>query len=160
VIEVGVNVPTATLMIVENAERFGLSQLHQLRGRVGRGSRKSYCVLVSEASVASEGGEPSPANRRLRTLCTNHDGFAIAEEDLKLRGPGDFFGQMADRGDGIRQSGGLRFRLADIATDAGLLTAASTEAKALLSEDPELLNHPALLGLLERYRPSDAETMN
>lgn len=161
VIEVGVNVPAATLMIIENADRFGLSQLHQLRGRVGRGRMKSYCILVSEASRASVGGcEPSPAYERLRTLCENHDGFLIAEKDLSLRGPGDFFGQMAEGNDGIRQSGGLRFRLADLATDSTLLTAAAEGAKAILSEDPTLENHPALGALVSRYRVREAETIN
>lgn len=161
VIEVGVNVPAATLMIIENADRFGLSQLHQLRGRVGRGKAQSYCVLVSEASRGSEGAsEPSPAEVRLKTLCEHHDGFLIAEKDLALRGPGDFFGQMAETSGGIRQSGGLRFRLADIATDSGLLTAAAEEAKAILKEDPTLERHPALLSLIARYRVNEAETMN
>ncbi|MBP5212302.1 MAG: hypothetical protein J6Z30_05540 [Pyramidobacter sp.] len=85
VIEVGIDVPNATLMVVENAERFGLSQLHQLRGRVGRGSEKSYCVLLSDA-------EGDAAKQRLETLCRTTDGFAVADADLRLRGPGDFFG--------------------------------------------------------------------
>lgn len=161
VIEVGVNVPAATLMIIENADRFGLSQLHQLRGRVGRGKAQSYCVLVSEASRASaEGCEPSAAYERLRTLCENHDGFLIAEKDLALRGPGDFFGQMVEGNGGIRQSGGLRFRLADLATDSTLLTAAAEGAKAILSEDPMLESHPALKSLVSRYRVREAETIN
>lgn len=161
VIEVGVNVPAATLMIIENADRFGLSQLHQLRGRVGRGRAQSYCVLVSEASRASTGDcEPSPAYERLRTLCENHDGFLIAEKDLALRGPGDFFGQMAEGNGGIRQSGGLRFRLADLATDSSLLTAAAEGAKEILKSDPVLEAHPALKTLVSRYRVREAETVN
>lgn len=161
VIEVGVNVPAATLMIVENAERFGLSQLHQLRGRVGRGKAKSYCILVSEAGRASDAGcAPSAAYDRLRVLCENHDGFLIAEKDLALRGPGDFFGRTAEANADIRQSGGLKFRLADLATDAALLTAAATSARKLLEKDPTLEGDPAILALVSRYRVNDAETSN
>ena len=114
VIEVGVNVPNATLMIVENAERFGLAQLHQLRGRVGRGKYKSWCILVSD-----EPGEE--AKERLETLCKTNDGFAIAETDLKMRGPGDFI--PAELG-GRRQSGQLRFRLANLCDNTDMLLAA------------------------------------
>jgi ATP-dependent DNA helicase RecG len=135
VIEVGVNVPNATLMIVENAERFGLSQLHQLRGRVGRGSRRSECVLVSDD--AGEG-----ARARLTAMATTSDGFEIAEADLRNRGPGDFVGR-SDGAD-IRQSGGLRFRFADLCGDAGLLAAASAAARRITEEDPELAAHPVL----------------
>ena len=106
VIEVGVNVPNACLMIVENADRFGLSQLHQLRGRVGRGKRKSYCVLVSD--FAGEGKKESAAAGRLNSLCKLYDGYEIAEQDLLMRGPGDFFRVGSD--DTIRQSGGIRTR--------------------------------------------------
>lgn len=118
VIEVGVNVPNACLMIVENAERFGLSQLHQLRGRVGRGSRRSYCVLVSDTTSAV-------AKERLTTLKNCSSGFEIAEKDLELRGPGDFVRSV---GGEIRQSGELRFRLADMCTDAALMQAAFDDA--------------------------------
>ena len=114
VIEVGVNVPNATLMIVENAERFGLSGLHQLRGRVGRGKYKSWCILVSD-----DPGEE--AKERLETLCKTNDGFAIAETDLKMRGPGDFI--PAELG-GRRQSGQLRFRLASLCDNTDMLLAA------------------------------------
>ncbi|MBR3965295.1 MAG: ATP-dependent DNA helicase RecG [Clostridia bacterium] len=132
VIEVGVNVPNASLMIVENAERFGLSQLHQLRGRVGRGARKSYCILVSDTH--------SPTSRkRLDTMRDNYDGFSIAEVDLEARGPGDFFGK-----DGVRQSGGVRFRFADLCGDASLLAAATESAHALLAADPALDGHTEL----------------
>lgn len=132
VIEVGVNVPNACLMIVENAERFGLSQLHQLRGRVGRGNRKSYCVLVSDSS-----------SDRLEIMRRCYDGFTIAEKDLALRGPGDF---LRNRGEGsVRQSGGLRFRLAELCEDGELLRAASAEARQLVEEDPTLARHPLLL---------------
>ncbi len=120
VIEVGVDVPNATLMIVENAERFGLSQLHQLRGRVGRGQAKSWCVLVSDAR-----GEA--AQTRLQALCRTNDGFAIAEEDLKLRGPGDFFGD--------RQHGLPQLRIADLAADTRVIEQAQQAARSILRED-------------------------
>ena len=127
VIEVGINVPNASLMIVENAERFGLSQLHQLRGRVGRGSRKSYCVLVSDTL-----GEV--AIRRLKLMTKTNDGFAIAEEDLKMRGPGDFLGT-----DGARQSGvGGNYRMAAICQDSTVAEAAGEAATMILENDPEL----------------------
>ena len=135
VIEVGVNVPNASLMVVENAERFGLSQLHQLRGRVGRGTRKSYCILVSEAK-----GEA--ARRRLSALCNTYDGYEIAEEDLRLRGPGDFFATGED--DTIRQSGGLRFSPIAAAAGREILAAAFSEAADLLARDPDLKNEENL----------------
>lgn len=138
VIEVGVNVPNACLMIVENAERFGLSQLHQLRGRVGRGTRKSYCVLVTGGT--GEVGERSRA--RLDTMRTTYDGYAIAEQDLVQRGPGDFLGTSG--GDTVRQSGGLTFRLADAGEDASLFTDATADARALLDADPTLAAYPLL----------------
>lgn len=138
VIEVGVNVPNACLMIVENAERFGLSQLHQLRGRVGRGRRKSYCVLVSGGT--GELGERSKA--RLDTMRTTYDGYAIAEQDLVQRGPGDFLGSGADSS--VRQSGGLSFRLADAGEDVSILAEATEDAKELLAADPTLANTPLL----------------
>lgn len=138
VIEVGVNVPNAGLMLVENAERFGLSQLHQLRGRVGRGQRKSYCVLVSGAPL-DQLGERS--RQRLQTMRTTYDGYRIAEQDLAQRGPGDFLGC----GDGnVRQSGGLAFRLADAVEDVTLLTEATEDAKALLASDGTLNGAPLL----------------
>ncbi len=126
-------------MIVENAERFGLSQLHQLRGRVGRGKQKSYCVLVSDA-----GGEATRA--RLEVMHTTYDGYAIAEQDLAQRGPGDFL--AAHKEGGIRQSGGLSFRLANAAEDTLLLTDAAADAKALLEDDPALQSYPALMTAL------------
>ena len=126
VIEVGVDVPNAALMVIENAERFGLSQLHQLRGRVGRGKHQSYCVLVS--------GTKNPDSRaRLKTLCATTDGFRIAEEDLKLRGPGDFFG--------ARQHGLPTLHAADLSVDMRLLKEAQETAEELLSRDP-LLKKP------------------
>ena len=140
VIEVGVNVPNASLMIVENAERFGLSQLHQLRGRVGRGSRKSYCVLVSGTPTLSGLGEA--ASRRLKTMCSSYDGFEIAEEDLKLRGPGDFLSTSTSNA--IRQSGDIGFKLADMCEDSRIMTDAFAEAGALISSDRELSSYPEL----------------
>nr|MBQ4317588.1 ATP-dependent DNA helicase RecG [Clostridia bacterium] len=122
VIEVGVNVPNATLMIVENAERFGLSQLHQLRGRVGRGKHKSWCILVSNADT-------EVARNRLNAMKTTSDGFKIAEFDLQQRGPGDFFARTEDS---IRQHGGLRFRLASLCTDTELLKTAFADAAELI----------------------------
>ena len=151
VIEVGVNVPNANLMIVENAERFGLSQLHQLRGRVGRGQRKSYCVLVSDAQ-----GETARA--RLETMRTTYDGYRIAEEDLSLRGPGDFF--RVGSGQAIRQSGGIRFRLADLCDDSELMTAAATAARTLLQHDPELRDHPHLRRSVEELFCVDSGTLS
>ena len=120
VIEVGVNVPNATLMIIENAERFGLSQLHQLRGRVGRGAAKSYCVLVSDVKGTSG------AKDRLEVMKSTFDGFKIAEFDLGERGPGDFF---ASADEGIRQHGALRFRLANLCEDMALFEAAVSAAR-------------------------------
>ena len=139
VIEVGVNVPNACLMIVENAERFGLSQLHQLRGRVGRGRRKSYCILVAGGDCATVS---QTSRARLDVMKTTYDGYRIAEQDLAQRGPGDFLASSADGS--VRQSGGLTFRLADAGEDVSLLTDASTDAKELLTSDPTLKNHPAL----------------
>jgi ATP-dependent DNA helicase RecG len=124
VIEVGVDVPEATIMVVEHAERFGLAQLHQLRGRVGRGSGKSSCLLVYQPPVGAT------AKARLATLRDTDDGFVIAEEDLRLRGPGELLG--------TRQSGQLEFRMADIAVHGDLLAAARDDAGLILSRDPEL----------------------
>ncbi len=129
VIEVGVNVPSATLMIVENAERFGLSQLHQLRGRVGRGTKKSYCVLVSDLK-----SEKSMA--RLNVLKNTNDGFEIAENDLKLRGPGDFFATSSDIN--FRQSGGFEFKFASMCDDNDLMAKAFATAKEIINLDPAL----------------------
>lgn len=123
VIEVGINVPNATVMMVENAERFGLAQLHQLRGRVGRGEFQSYCIFISTS-------EAKETMERLQILNHSNDGFHIASEDLKLRGPGDIFG--------IRQSGEFAFVLGDIYTDANILKEASDAVEQLLVSDPEL----------------------
>ena len=136
VVEVGVDVANATLMIVENADHYGLSQLHQLRGRVGRGEHQSWCVLVSD--------NRSPETRaRLKVLVDTADGFRIAEEDLKLRGPGDFFGR--------RQHGLPALRMADLNTDTRVLKEARDAAVALLSADPDLAR-PEHRPLLEKVR--------
>ena len=144
VIEVGVNVPNASLMIVENAERFGLAQLHQLRGRVGRGTRKSYCVLV--AGMRSE-----KSDSRLDVMKTTYDGFEIAEKDLLLRGPGDFF--SSSDGENLRQSGGFEFKIASLSDDTDLFSAAFATAKSIVSEDPDLMREEnrGLREELERY---------
>ena len=123
VIEVGVNVPNASVMVIENAARFGLSQLHQLRGRVGRGSDKAYCILFP-------GENTPPDNPRMATMKQYSDGFQIAEADLKLRGPGEFFGP--------RQSGLFCFRIANIFCDADILAETTACSKKLLDSDPEL----------------------
>ena len=125
VIEVGVNVPNTTVMMIENADRFGLAQLHQLRGRVGRGSNQSYCIFVSNS-------KSKKTKERLDILNKTNDGFKIAEEDMKLRGPGDFFG--------IRQSGIMEFGIGDIFTDALILKDASDAVNEIMDKDPELLN--------------------
>ena len=123
VIEVGIDVPNSTVMLIENAERFGLAQLHQLRGRVGRGKYQSYCIFMS-ASKSKETKE------RLDILNKSNDGFFIASEDLRLRGPGDLFG--------IRQSGILDFKLGDVFQDSQVLQQASEVANLILEEDPQL----------------------
>ncbi len=124
VIEVGVNVPNATVMVIENAERFGLSQLHQLRGRVGRGAEQSYCLLMTSYKLSAE------ARERIQTLVRTTDGFEIAEADLRLRGPGNI--------EGTQQSGMLRFLIADLANDGSILTTARGVAQRILDADPEL----------------------
>ena len=144
VIEVGVNVPNASLMVIENAERFGLSQLHQLRGRVGRGTRKSYCVLVA-------GTRSEKSDSRLDVMKTTYDGFEIAEKDLILRGPGDFF--SSGEGESLRQSGGFDFKLASLCDDTDLFSKAFSTAKSIISDDPELKKEEngGLRAELERY---------
>jgi ATP-dependent DNA helicase RecG len=124
VIEVGVNVPNATIMVIENAEKFGLSQLHQLRGRVGRGTEKSYCVLLTGNKLGND------ARERIKTMCATNDGFKIAEKDLELRGPGDI--------EGTKQSGMLSFKLANIVNDKVILAKAKEEAEILLQQDENL----------------------
>ncbi len=129
VVEVGVNVPNASLMIIENAERFGLSQLHQLRGRVGRGTRKSYCVLI-------KGIESEKSDARLNIMKETYDGFEIAERDLILRGPGDFFSDNSNNN--LRQSGGFNFKAAKLCSNKELFDQAFCTAKEIISEDPTL----------------------
>jgi len=124
VIEVGVNVPNASVMVIESSEKFGLSQLHQLRGRVGRGAEKSYCILLTGNKVSRE------AKERLGILCATNDGFRIAEKDLEIRGPGDI--------EGTRQSGALNFKLANILTDRDLLEKAKLASESILDNDPDL----------------------
>lgn len=147
VIEVGVNVPNATVMMIENAERFGLAQLHQLRGRVGRGKDQSYCIMVN---CSRDQG----AGERLDILNRSNDGFYIASEDLKLRGPGDIFG--------LRQSGDMEFKLADIFTDANILKKVSEEVNRLLDEDPQLEKdeHRELKRKVEDYLGTNYEKLN
>jgi ATP-dependent DNA helicase RecG len=125
VIEVGVNVPNASIMLIESAERFGLSQLHQLRGRVGRGAEQSYCVLLTGHKLSKEG------KVRLETMTQTNDGFKIAEVDLKLRGPGDLMG--------TQQSGVLQLKIADLVQDGSILALARKEAHQLLNEDPKMI---------------------
>ena len=144
VIEVGVNVPNASVMIIESAERFGLSQLHQLRGRVGRGAEQSYCILVSGNKVSVE------AKTRLQTMVDTNDGFEISEVDLKLRGPGDMMG--------TKQSGVLDFKIADIIADNKILHFARNEADLLLKEDEEL-EKAQNINIARAYRPYARERM-
>ena len=137
VIEVGVNVPNASVMIIESAERFGLSQLHQLRGRVGRGAAQSYCILMTSHKLSEN------SKTRIQTMCQTNDGFEIAEVDLKLRGPGDIMG--------TQQSGVLNLRIADVVKDSNILQHARYWAKQLLSKDPSL-SHPENAVILNTYR--------
>ena len=122
VVEVGVNVPNATVMLIENADHFGLAALHQLRGRVGRGQDQSYCIFMD--------GSDGKAKKRLTILVNTNDGFEIANEDLALRGPGDFYG--------VRQSGDMEFRVADLFSHADILAMAKNDVTAILNDDPEL----------------------
>lgn len=147
VVEVGVNVPNATVMMIEDAQRFGLAQLHQLRGRVGRGEHQSYCIMVQT-------NDSEKAKKRLEVLNKSNDGFFIAAEDLKLRGPGDFFG--------IRQSGLLEFKLGDIYQDSIILKAAQTEAKELLEKDFMLSDseNNTIKEQIEQYMQMQAEIAN
>ena len=147
VIEVGVDVPNAALMIIENAERFGLSQLHQLRGRVGRGRHKSYCVMVSDA----DGDE---VRARLKIMTQTNDGFKISEEDLRLRGPGDFFG--------ARQHGLPEMHVADLGADVNVMQRAQDEAARVLAADPELKapENAALKARIDRLFSLSSDSFN
>ena len=145
VVEVGVDVPNASVMLIENAECFGLSQLHQLRGRIGRGEHKSYCILVSD--------NPGEDNRqRLAIMTKTNNGFTIAEEDLKLRGPGDFFGS--------RQHGLPSLRVADLTCDMELMHEARAAAEQLVAADPGLAAHGALRARVQELFALHAGAMN
>ena len=145
VIEVGVDVPNAAVMVIENAERFGLSQLHQLRGRVGRGKHQSYCILISD-------NQNEETKQRLKVMTKTGDGFKIAEEDLRLRGPGDFFGE--------RQHGLPGLKIADIGCDTQLLKEAQQAAQDLLERDPELTAYPATAERIAELFTQAADTLN
>ena len=140
VVEVGVDVPNATCMVIEHTERFGLAALHQLRGRVGRGAAQSYCFLVYQEPLSEV------AKRRLKILKDSADGFLIAEEDLAIRGPGDI--------KGIQQSGFMRLRIADLSRDMAVMNQARADAFAILETDPDLAQpeHTALRRVLEMVR--------
>ena len=140
VIEVGVNVPNASLMVIESAERFGLSQLHQLRGRVGRGADQSYCILMTGFKLSEDG------KTRIETMVRTNDGFEIAEQDLRLRGPGDIMG--------TQQSGVLDFKLADLAKDAQLVQLTKQHVDELLKRDPDLVMKENLFIRKELMRQS------
>jgi ATP-dependent DNA helicase RecG len=137
VIEVGVNVPNASVMIIESSERFGLAQMHQLRGRVGRGAEQSFCILMTGDKLSAEG------KKRLQTMCETNDGFVIAEVDLEIRGPGDIMG--------TQQSGLIDLKIADLARDGGILTEARNQALALLETDANL-EQEAHQGIREEVR--------
>ena len=126
VIEVGVNVPNASVMVIESTEKFGLSQLHQLRGRVGRGAEKSYCILISGSKLGND------ARERIKILTATNNGFEIAEKDMELRGPGDI--------EGTRQSGMLNFKLANIVLDRPLLEITKSIVSAIIENDPDLVS--------------------
>lgn len=147
VIEVGVDVKNATLMVIENADRFGLSQLHQLRGRVGRNAEQSYCVLVSD-------NRNPDTRKRLKALCETNDGFKIAQQDLELRGPGDFFG--------YRQSGLPIFRMASLAEDLEVLKEAQSAARQYLAKHPDPAEPGAkrLFDRIGRLFAETADTLN
>ena len=140
VIEVGVNVPNASVMVIESAEKFGLSQLHQLRGRVGRGSEQSYCILLSSVKASRE------ARERLKIMCDTNDGFVIAEKDLEIRGPGDI--------DGTRQSGALNFKLASLINDRPMMEIAKEAAASICEKDPNLTlpEHMAIRSFLQTQK--------
>jgi ATP-dependent DNA helicase RecG len=145
VIEVGVNVPNASVMVIENAERFGLSQLHQLRGRVGRGAEQSYCILMSKYELSKDSRE------RLETMVRTNDGFEIADVDLKLRGPGDLMG--------TQQSGITDLLIADLSKDAPILTLARDAAQQILANDPNL-SQPENAPILRQVRQQKKSAVN
>jgi len=136
VIEVGVNVPNASVMIIESAERFGLSQLHQLRGRVGRGAEQSYCILMTSDKLSND------SRKRIKTMCETNDGFKISEVDMQLRGPGDILG--------TQQSGVVDFKKLDLVTDGKLIKTSKEMVEKIIDNDPEL-SHPDNLRMKEFY---------
>jgi len=143
VIEVGVHIANASVMVIESTEKFGLSQLHQLRGRVGRGVDQSYCILMTGNKTSGEAAE------RIRIMCETTDGFRIAEKDMELRGPGDI--------SGTRQSGLLDFKLADIVLDRDILIQAVQEAQKLLETDPQL-DQPKNAGIRDQLKQEKGKT--
>ncbi|MDD7724867.1 MAG: helicase-related protein, partial [Bacteroidales bacterium] len=146
VIEVGVNVPNASVMVIESAERFGLSQLHQLRGRVGRGADQSFCILMTANELARD------TRRRIEIMCQTTDGFAIAEADMRLRGPGDI--------EGTQQSGvPFRLKISDLARDAQILSFARDCAKEVLADDP-MLTSPQSVVMTQRLAELQGNAMN
>ena len=147
VVEVGVDVPNAVIMVIEDADRYGLSQLHQLRGRIGRGQYKSTCILIT-------GAQNPDTLKRLKLFRDTSDGFQIAEADLKLRGPGDFFGQ--------RQHGLPAMKIADLSCDMRLLDEAQTAARQLMARDPELTEptHQALRDRIRQLFDTNADMLN
>lgn len=145
VIEVGVDVPNASVMVIENAERFGLSQLHQLRGRVGRGADQSYCILMTSYKLTSD------AKKRIETMVRTNDGFEIASVDLQLRGPGEL--------QGTRQSGALEFKIADLAKDGKILQQARNDAEGIIENDPELIK-PEHTALKQHLRYLESQQLN
>ncbi|MFN3134379.1 MAG: ATP-dependent DNA helicase RecG, partial [Candidatus Kryptonium sp.] len=163
VIEVGIDIPNATIMVIESAERFGLSQLHQLRGRIGRGEKQSYCFLIAKSSLFKKSSddalfefegevvEESKAMERLKIIASTQDGFKIAEKDLELRGPGEFFG--------TRQSGFVKFKFADISTDKELLEMARQEAFEIIKQDPNL-SKPEHAGLRKEFLKRYSDEVN
>ncbi|CUS81771.1 ATP-dependent DNA helicase RecG [Candidatus Kryptonium thompsonii] len=163
VIEVGIDIPNATIMVIESAERFGLSQLHQLRGRIGRGEKQSYCFLIAKSSLfrkssddalfefEDEATEESKAMERLKIIASTMDGFKIAEKDLELRGPGEFFG--------TKQSGFIKFKFADIAADKEILEIARQEAFELIKQDPNL-SKPEHAGLKKEFLKRYSDEVN
>ena len=145
VIEVGVNVPKATVMVIENAERFGLAQLHQLRGRVGRGNEQAYCILITNSKLNTKSRE------RMQTMVRTNDGFEIADVDLKLRGPGDLLG--------VQQSGLLDLKIADLSQDSKILQAARAAAQHIIKEDP-WLTQPHHLPVKDQLARIRSRTVN
>jgi ATP-dependent DNA helicase RecG len=142
VIEVGVNVPNASVMVIESAERFGLSQLHQLRGRVGRGAEKSYCILMTGDAISKE------SKKRMDTMVETQDGFEISEVDLQLRGPGDLMG--------TQQSGALQFKIANLAKDGQIIQLARNTVQELIAKDfsLELAEHQKMKRVLQHLLAS------